>query len=413
MTNVSICTPTFNRRPFIKFMIKNIERQTYPKELIEWIIIDDGTDKIEDLVKDISYVHYTSLDKKIKLGEKRNMMHEKCRFKGDDDVIVYIDDDDYYPPERISHSVEKLNNNPDALCSGASELFLWFNELNKMFKFGPYHDNHATAGTFAFKRRLLKNSHYENSAALAEEKFFLNNYTVPFVQLDAMKTILVIAHNQNTFDKKELIRPDNQFCKESDLKIEDFIKDTDTLEFYKNINTFLDVYSDGKVENKPDVLEQIAEIRKRNTVKEKDIVYTKDDGTKVSLNKSQIIDLYQNKSNEVDNLKEQLDSINSDKIEYNGYTINPSQIMRTLSIIEDRLNKCNLEPLQEVNDKLRKENDKMRSILNVIMNKDLVKENAELKNRIMEYEEGRATMSKENMKLKDKLNEILNNCSNI
>ena len=50
---VSICTPTFNRRPFIPFMIKCFEHQTYPKDRIEWIIIDDGTDPIEDLVKDI------------------------------------------------------------------------------------------------------------------------------------------------------------------------------------------------------------------------------------------------------------------------------------------------------------------------------------------------------------------------
>jgi len=45
---VSICTPTFNRRPFIPFMIKCFEHQIYPKDRIEWIIIDDGTDPIGD-----------------------------------------------------------------------------------------------------------------------------------------------------------------------------------------------------------------------------------------------------------------------------------------------------------------------------------------------------------------------------
>ena len=55
---VSICTPTFNRRPFIPYIIKCVEHQLYPKDKIEWIIIDDGTDKIEDLVKNIPYVKY-------------------------------------------------------------------------------------------------------------------------------------------------------------------------------------------------------------------------------------------------------------------------------------------------------------------------------------------------------------------
>ena len=55
---VSVCTPTFNRRPFIPFTIKCFNHQDYPKDHIEWIIIDDGSDPIEDLVKDIPQVKY-------------------------------------------------------------------------------------------------------------------------------------------------------------------------------------------------------------------------------------------------------------------------------------------------------------------------------------------------------------------
>ena len=58
---VSICTPTFNRRPFIAAMIKCFEQQDYPKDRMEWIIIDDGTDKIGDLVKHIPQVKYFAL----------------------------------------------------------------------------------------------------------------------------------------------------------------------------------------------------------------------------------------------------------------------------------------------------------------------------------------------------------------
>ena len=50
---VSICTPTFNRRPFIPMIIKCFEHQLYPKDRMEWIIIDDGTDKIGELVSHI------------------------------------------------------------------------------------------------------------------------------------------------------------------------------------------------------------------------------------------------------------------------------------------------------------------------------------------------------------------------
>ena len=39
---VSVCTPTFNRRPFIEGIIKCFNHQDYPKDRMEWIIIDDG-----------------------------------------------------------------------------------------------------------------------------------------------------------------------------------------------------------------------------------------------------------------------------------------------------------------------------------------------------------------------------------
>ena len=47
---VSVVTPTYNRRMFIPTLIDIYKAQTYPKEKMEWIIIDDGTDKIEDMV---------------------------------------------------------------------------------------------------------------------------------------------------------------------------------------------------------------------------------------------------------------------------------------------------------------------------------------------------------------------------
>ena len=115
-------------------------------------------------------------------------------------------------PSRISHAVEMLGKNPNALCAGASELYVYFKHIKEMYQFGPYGPNHATAGTFTFRRELLEKTRYEDEACLAEERFFLQGYTIPFVQLDPMKTILVVSHVHNTFDKMELLinkHPDN------------------------------------------------------------------------------------------------------------------------------------------------------------------------------------------------------------
>ena len=229
---VSVCTPTYNRRQFIPQLIECFKQQTYPKELMEWIIVDDGDDSVEDLFKDVECVKYFRVNTKMKLGRKRNFMHEKS--KGE--IIVYMDDDDYYPPDRVNHAVNRLRSQPRALAAGSSIVYMYFNDLDKIYQFGPYGPMHATAGTFAFKRELLKQTRYDDNAEIAEEKHFLKNYTVPLVQLDPMKAILVFAHQHNTFDKRKLLVNANpSYVRPTRLLPKLFIRDKKLLEFYKKI----------------------------------------------------------------------------------------------------------------------------------------------------------------------------------
>ena len=196
---------------------------------MEWIVIDDGEDCVGDLFKDVPNVKYTRLEKKMKLGAKRNFMHTKC--KGD--IIVYMDDDDFYHPERVNHAVNKLRGNPKALCSGSSIIHIYFKHIETIYEFGPYGPRHATAGTFAFKRELLKLTRYDDDADMAEEKKFLKDYTIPFVQLNPRKTMLVFTHDENTFDKKILLeRGENDFMRKTSLKVKAFIKDKKMRDFY-------------------------------------------------------------------------------------------------------------------------------------------------------------------------------------
>jgi hypothetical protein len=260
---VSICTPTYNRRPFIQSMFACFLHQDYPRELMEWIIIDDGTDPIEDLIKEsgIPEIKYFKYKDKMPLGKKRNIMHEKS--KGD--IIVYMDDDDYYPPQRVSHAVHMLVTHPNALCAGSSEIFIWFKHLQQMIKFGPYGPNHATAGTFAFKRELLNDHKYNEKAALAEEKEFLKNYTVPFVQLEPKKVILVFSHEHNTFDKRKLLENRNpQFVHDTDVTVDDFVKEPVLKKFFMDeLEDLLVDYKPGEPSMKPDVLQQIIKIEEQ------------------------------------------------------------------------------------------------------------------------------------------------------
>jgi hypothetical protein len=201
------------------------------------------------------------------LGKKRNTMHDKS--KGD--IIVYMDDDDFYPPDRVSHAVNMLTKHQHALCAGSSEMYIYFNDRKRMVQFGPYGKDHATAGTFAFKRQLLKQTRYDEDACLAEEREFLKGYTIPFVQLDPLKTILVFSHSHNTMDKRILLdnieivgHPDSQYAKYSSKTLGDFIKDDKIIKFFtEDLEDKLAKYEPGDIKLKPDVLKQIGELEEK------------------------------------------------------------------------------------------------------------------------------------------------------
>ncbi len=266
---VSVCTPTFNRRPFIPFAIKCFNNFIYPKDRIEWIIVDDGTDPIADLVSGIPQIKYCYIKDKMPLGKKRNYMHNKC--KGD--IIVYMDDDDYYPPDRIMHSVQTLLNNPSYLIAGSSAMLIYYDSLDKIYCCGPYKENHATAATFAFKRELLLETKYDEKDTMMEEKKFLKDYTIPLIQLDPLKSILVFSHKHNSLNKEKLLENPVQFkMKLTNYKVDDIILDTELLQFYKyNMNNLLVSYEPGRPENKPEVLADIKRIEESREKKIKEL----------------------------------------------------------------------------------------------------------------------------------------------
>jgi len=170
-----------------------------------------------------------------------------------------MDDDDYYPPDRISHAVDMLKKNPNKLIAGSSEMHIYFDSKNKIYQCGPYKENHATAATFAFRKTLLLQTSFNESNAFAEEKEFLKGYTLPMVQLNTVKTILVFSHKHNSLNKEKLLEnPEMSKMKESVYIVDDFIKDPELKQFYMiDMNNLLNNYELGDIKYKPKLVEQL------------------------------------------------------------------------------------------------------------------------------------------------------------
>lgn len=236
---VTVVTPTYNRRRFIPFLIEMYKNQDYKKERMEWIILDDGQDKVKDLFeeasKKIPNIRYIALDEKLTIGAKRNRLNQEA--KGS--IIVAMDDDDYYPPCRVSAVVtafkQKQNANKD--LAGASEIFMYYSDIKTIYKLGPYNPNHATNGTMAWRASYGKSHLYDETVTHSEERSFLEDYKHPMIQLDPFKVMLVMSHSENTFDKKKLREQETPFVKKTEMKIKAFIKEKnekEIREFFSN-----------------------------------------------------------------------------------------------------------------------------------------------------------------------------------
>lgn len=201
---VSILTPTMSSRlATLPLLWEWILRQNYPHDKIQWIIGTDTEEEMEYLKKKLDQGTSRGIDVKIKsakekfpIGKKRNF----CNYLADGEILINMDDDDYYFPERISHSVEKLKDSE--LCA-SQQLPIYFLDDKTMWISDPG-KGFACAGSFSYRKSILSKTWYSDCAINGEEISFTDFYNLKYTNLDAFKTMICIAHTNNTFSKHRL-----------------------------------------------------------------------------------------------------------------------------------------------------------------------------------------------------------------
>jgi len=227
---VSIVTPTYNRRKFIPMLIEHIKAQTYPAERMEWVVFDDGSDPIEDLLKPHEKtlnIRYLRSETKLNVGAKRNRLHAEAR----GEVIVVMDDDDWYSPERVAHAVQTLRARKVQIV-GSTRNHLYFTDDGSIWETGPFNPNHGTFGTMAYTKAYAVSHPCDETVTYAEEVAFTKNYSEPLAQLDPMKVMLVMCHSENTFSKHALRDKPSPVMKRTELKLRTFLRTAAMRDFY-------------------------------------------------------------------------------------------------------------------------------------------------------------------------------------
>ena len=109
--------PTANRRRFVPAAIRLFLAQDYPEK--ELIILDDGDDKISDLVPCHPQIRYFRENLRRPVGAKRN----ECVREAQGEIIVHWDDDDWYASWRLRYQVQELLQSGCEVCGLDRVLF--------------------------------------------------------------------------------------------------------------------------------------------------------------------------------------------------------------------------------------------------------------------------------------------------
>lgn len=200
---MSILTPTYNRHDFLERLMECVKAQS-TKVRYEWCILDDSPERIPDAALESMRkavgipVYYVWLSKKIPVGNKRNILSGMATGW----AAVNFDDDDFHHPERIKHSLFRMEQKKANLV-GSSRCLLYLEDVIYQLRgFGP---NHSTGGLMAFTKEYSRAHLFGEDIPNAEEAAFTNKFTVPMAQLDANKVILIMSHARNTYDKKAYV----------------------------------------------------------------------------------------------------------------------------------------------------------------------------------------------------------------
>jgi glycosyltransferase involved in cell wall biosynthesis len=114
---ISCIMPTHDRRTFVPRAIDCFLHQDYPNR--ELVIVDDGHDRVADLVPADPRIRYLPLDQRLTIGAKRNLAIEHASGT----LIAHWDDDDWHAPRRLSYQVDALMREQGDICGIQRMLF--------------------------------------------------------------------------------------------------------------------------------------------------------------------------------------------------------------------------------------------------------------------------------------------------
>jgi hypothetical protein len=207
---ISVITLTYNRPKFIENACINLLSSDYPRDKIEWVVVDDSdstqspSNRILQFAEKFSpgIVTYVPLIKKKSIGYKRNLAIERAKHN----ILVMMDDDDHYPTtsfrRRVAYLLKARKRYECAACTTIAMYSL--TKGTSAVNVPPYTlslGERCSEASMVFTRNFWNRRKFDE-VDIAEADSFIKGREDQVAEMPPQQLIVALNHGQNISQRK-------------------------------------------------------------------------------------------------------------------------------------------------------------------------------------------------------------------
>ena len=209
---ISVVTLLYNRRRFFELARHNMLLTDYPKDKIQWIIVDDS-DKVEEQASDKIIqtieqftgmdIHYVPLEKRTPISQKRNIGVSHCS----NDIILFMDDDDHYPQTSFRRRVAWLTKHTmkaKAVCCTTIACYDLLKGVSAV-NCPPFDiplGQRISEATLTFYKSWFMEKQFDNDIQVGEGESLVYGRESEVLEIPPQQIIVAFSHNTNTSSRR-------------------------------------------------------------------------------------------------------------------------------------------------------------------------------------------------------------------
>lgn len=203
---VTVVIPTFNYAARIEMAVKSVINQDYPQDLIQIIIVDDGsTDNTRAVLQ--SYINSGIVNYFFQQNSGKAAATIKGILESSGEIIFNLDADDTYLPNKVSSSVEVYIKNPEVVHVSSPAIIKVENEAPVAEPIPCFLLEKPIYGIDLIKIFYEKNILFGGGSTFSCRRTVFDRFSLPAcadMYIDELLVLVALAYGRSYFIKNPL-----------------------------------------------------------------------------------------------------------------------------------------------------------------------------------------------------------------